>query len=580
MSSTAPTPSDLLSILPQFLTTLQSSSPISIPPPTLLGAITHFLSQLDPPHLNEFISTLVSSPSLWSQGGLSTREIRNAIRLSVPARIAKINQETTDVYFKNSRRRRRAIEWLDTWLRALPEEQASAGAGQVQIALLQGLDDVQDMDWGNGRVKLEETVVLSLAEMPEDTTTLHMQGLVGVIPHIALDRLQALDMNTLSAHIERYLYVEMDRFNGSTGEDIPSLSRALARSFEVLHSGGPSSRKCAREKIIRFCVDIGQRAEKLESEWTKHSTISHDNDADPVWLKNKTTFFSFLTVGSTILDILLSHPDTSESYHDLHPPSPVNIAIHLLNTLGSFAYLTDASQGGFENYHKVLYGSLDIISTQGGSEGVTGLFKGVMENERLSHAKVGYVLVLAEELIHLLEKREIDVLLPLAERHVYRPAHKSSFEASHAFLLALLKSSAENLDGNSSQAAFFDALLPNYLNIITKQYTQKLISSDQFRQAFPNIVESSLKRSPSSTQLCLSYLFALPLNSDIRQIRITVAPYIDSAALPAYLEDLAQMILTTERHSEERMDLSKNAFELVVKDLSDENKQVGIDCRL
>ncbi|WWD04163.1 hypothetical protein V865_002229 [Kwoniella europaea PYCC6329] len=578
-SASTPPTSDLLSILPQFLTTLQSPTSISIPPATLLGAITHFLSQLDSPHLHDFISALISSPTLWSHNGISAEDIRNAIRLSIPARISKIHQETADVYFKETRRRRKAREWLGAWLDSLSDDQDGTGAIQMRIGLLQGIDDVPEIDWGNGRMKLEEMMVLSLAGKFESSSDPDIGDLIAVIPHIALERLQALDIKTVTSQIESNLYQELDHFSLSSETTVPNLSRALARSFEVLHSGGPSNQRHAKERMISFCEQMQDKAQWLESGWEGVAGTKKEDDKNPIWLQNKTTFFSFLTVASTIVEILLSQPDNSNPIERnvLEPLSSAEIAIHLLTTLGSFAYLTDASQGGFDNYHKILYASLDIISSPGGNEGVSTLFERLFQKGKLSDAKAGYVLALGEELIHHLGKKEIDLLLPLAGRHVYKPDHKSSFEASHALLLALLKSSAESLARDDAQAAFLDALLPNYVNILIKQYSQKHISSEQFRQAFPLIVESASKRSSTSTTLCLSSLLTLTPDSDIRHIRVAITPYIDAAHLPAYLDDLAKVIMSTDNNSEERMDLTRNAFEIVVKDLSDENKHVGIE---
>ncbi|KAK6908899.1 hypothetical protein I203_102905 [Kwoniella mangroviensis CBS 8507] len=578
-SASTPPTSDLLSILPQLLTTLQSPTSISIPPATLLGAITHFLSQIDSPHLHDFISALISSPTLWSHNGISAEDIRNAIRLSIPAKISKIHQETADVYFKETRRRRKAREWLGVWLDSLSDDQDGTGAIQTRIGLLQGLDDTPEIDWGKGRVKLEETMILSLAEKFQTPSTPDCGDLIAVIPHIAVDRLQALDIKAVTSQIESNLYQELDHFSPSTETVVLNLSRALARSWEVSYSGGPSSRKYAKERMISFCEQMQEKTENLESEWQGNSGSKTEDANDPVWLKNKTTFFSFLTVASTIIDIVLSHPNNSipTDRNGLDPLSAADIAINLLTTLGSFAYFTDTNQGTFENYYKILYASLDIASGQGGDEGVSALFEKLCREGKMSDAKAGYVLVLGEELIHHLGKKEIDLLLPLAERHAHKPTHKGSFEASHAFLLALIRTSSEGLSRNDAQTAFFDSLLPNYINIIIKQYSQKHISSEQFRQAFPLIVESASKRSPPSVAFCLSYLSTLKPNPDIRHIRVTITPFIDSARLPGYLEDLAQMILTTEKNSEERMDLTRNAFEMVVKDLSDKNKHVGID---
>ncbi|WWC93010.1 uncharacterized protein L201_007974 [Kwoniella dendrophila CBS 6074] len=569
--STSAAAADTLAILPQLLDLLQSPLISNVPSSTLLGAISHFLSQLESPHLEEFISTFLSSRFLWSY---DSDEIRNAIRLSVPAKIAKINEDTKDVYFINSRRKRKAREWLNACLKLSAEKKKKIREATLQyhMGLLQGISDIQDIDWGKGRNDLEEMIVLALAEQLDDLTSPDINSICSVIPNIDSDMLQVLDLQKLTSHIETTLYGTLDSFNTQSQQNASNYSRALARSIQVLRSGGPSSQEHARAKMLEFSEEMQKRGEALEEKWESKPRSQLDVDG-PMWNKHKLTFSAFLTVASSVLDTILlenaSGPDQS--------PSESDIILQLLVTLGSFSYLIEASQGGFENYHKILYGSLDLISARAGPEGVKTLLSRLTTAEdELNGARAGYALVLAEELINYLDRANIDRLLQLAERCIFQPNHKSSFEASHAFFLALLRISTDNLETDNSQSAFYDALLPNYLNILIRQYSQKHISPEQFRQAFPMIVESASKRSSESLRLCLDRLSSLPPNKEMRQIRITITPYINTPDLPQYLENLAQIILETDKHSEERTDLMKSAFEMVVRDLSDSNKHLGI----
>ncbi|WRT69505.1 uncharacterized protein IL334_006491 [Kwoniella shivajii] len=563
---------DVLSLLPQFINLLRSPSIPAIPLPTLLGAITHFLCNLDSPHLEGFISALVTSPFLWSDIDSTVDDVRNTIRLAVPARISKINQETQNVYFAETRKKRRAREWLHVCVKSAVAIEDGPGTYSFLFGILQGLDDTQDLDWGKERVNLEETAVLFLAGKM-NTSRDTVKELCIVIPHIALERLQALDMEKLVSAIDLNFHATFDILTRQFEQEGPTLARALARSFEVLESGGPSSRKFAWESMKRFCMEVKGRADNWEKEWIIKDIRSDANE----WQKRKTAFFSFLLVSSTILEILLR--DNLQAPGTLFggSESSSDIAAHILSELASFAYLTEESQGGFENYHEILYGCLDIIDTRAGTQGVRKLFDLVCEDADMSDARAGFVLVLGEELVHHLGKKQIDMLFPLAERHVVRPSHHASFEASHAFMLTLLKSSAASLESSHSQEAFFDALLPNYLDILTKQYRSDEITPEQFRQAFPLIVGSSSKRSPDAVQNCLSALSTMPETAEIRKIRVSITPYIPSTDLPLYLDDLAQMIVRTGTDSEERLDLVKSAFEMIVRDMSDAHRSIGID---
>nr|XP_019009159.1 uncharacterized protein I206_05805 [Kwoniella pini CBS 10737]OCF47940.1 hypothetical protein I206_05805 [Kwoniella pini CBS 10737] len=563
-----PTPqaSDTLDLLPQFLDILRSSSPNSIPPQTLLGAITHFLSQLEPPYLEEFTQALICSPSIWRNADINRSDLRNALRLSVSSKINKISQDTRNVYFADSRKRRKAREWLDCLNKVSSDSENTSRKLDLYLGLLQGVNDVEEIDWGKGKVKLEEEVVMALSQEPQNPVLDDNLAMCAALPLINIDRLRILDIQSIANNLESSMLRRFRPQENTASADLPDFARALGRSFEVLHSGGPSSQENARQRMMKFCERIEARGTEMERDWEFHSEKYAKFEI------HSSNFAAFLAVASTMIDILLAGDVTSK----VVDASSIEVAVHILAGLTSFAYLTDASDGGFEDYYKVFYGSLDIISAQEGNEAIRTLFSSIARGNRLNDGRAAYVLVLGDELMKHLAKKEIDMLLTLAERHIYRPKHKASFEASHAFLLSLIKSSADSLENDHSQAAFFDAILLNYLSILNKQYTHKEITSDQFRQAFLILVETSSKRSSASVQLCISYLLALPTDKEIRRIRVDITPYINSANLPQYLDNLAQAILSTEKYSEERTDLTKDAFEMVVKGLSDADKQVGI----
>ncbi|KAK8849513.1 hypothetical protein IAR55_004847 [Kwoniella newhampshirensis] len=562
--------SDSEAILPSFLAILRSSSPISIPTQTLLGAITHYLSTLQRPLLTELVETISTSSSLWNSPGIPLEEIRNAIRVSVPTKIALIEDETKEVYFAQSRKRRRARIWLKDVLNPINDVESCETRLQYLVSLLEGVSDVSNVDWGAERVRLEEEVVLGLADALDRESSSGMMMLYVAMPNIDVSRLSALDMAELSPRIHSSL-VELVKFKSGQKlqKEAPIISRALARSFDVLEHGGPTSQHNAWETMRSFCMEIRGVGEALEKECNGHVEATQ-------WDGHKTAFFSFLLPASAILDLSLR--DKGNSAWEINGlPRSADMAIQLLLALASFSYLTDVSSGGFENYHRVLYGNLDILAAHGGTTGVDELFREVTNGRTMTDARAAFVLLLGDELVHQLGSRCVDTLLPLAEKHAHRPEHRASFEAAHAFLLSLLGSASKTLDTTIPQADFFDSLISQHLHILTKQAKRGGITSDQIKQAFPLVVEAASRRSPSSVQLCVDYLKNLPDSQERKLIQVIIAPHMPAGELSEYLDSLARVIMSTPKDSEERLELARRAFEMVIKDMGDDVKEIGVE---
>lgn len=186
---------DTLAVLPTFITLLRSPSPTTLPNPTLLGAITHFFSSLNRAHLKGFILELISSQSLWDTPTISVAEIRDAIRLSVSAVVSRIAEEKKNAYFPHYRTAAKARSWLEHVLKSiLSSSNASLKPLHVLVGALEGLDDVQTVDWGHSRVKLEEEVILRLTGCIDK----HMDGnlvlLCTAIPHLDVKRAGVMDI--------------------------------------------------------------------------------------------------------------------------------------------------------------------------------------------------------------------------------------------------------------------------------------------------------------------------------------------------------------------------------------------------
>lgn len=128
------------------------------------------------------------------------------------------------------------------------------------------------------------------------------------------------------------------------------------------------------------------------------------------WEAQKTALFSFLIPATSIVDIVVGGSPVS-----LHRPS--ELAREILLTLGSFSNLLDHSEGGLEGYHKILYGSLDIIASGRDSGDVSRLFKELVGLSLVSPAKAAFILQLGEQLLSVMDGRTLrDVLLPLCFR--------------------------------------------------------------------------------------------------------------------------------------------------------------------
>lgn len=286
---------DTVAVLSAFITLLRSPSPITLSNRTLLGAITHFFSSLSPTPLKEFILELISSQSLWDTPTISTADVRDAIRLSVSAVVDRINEEKKDVYFSHYRTTAKARSWLAHVLTSvLSSSNDSSRPLHILVGVLEGLDDVQMVDWGHSRVKLEEEVILRLAGCIDKNLDDNLLLFCTAIPHLDAKRAGVLDIlvsigsvmfkrrkcaknkvvQSLNAELEKHFYTLIDQSQRDSPNGVDNLaitSRALARSFVILDSGGPSSRGHLWDALSRFCLtirDIGGQLEKQLSEQT------------------------------------------------------------------------------------------------------------------------------------------------------------------------------------------------------------------------------------------------------------------------------------------------------------------------
>ena len=111
------------------------------------------------------------------------------------------------------------------------------------------------------------------------------------------------------------------------------------------------------------------------------------------------------------------------------------------------------------------------------------------------------------------------------------------------------------------------------------------ISPDQFRLAYPLIVESASRGRLACIDSCNAYLNEASFQTNteetliptLRLTRISIAPFISRPNLPQYLDDLASIILDTAPRSSRRSELAEAAFKMVIEELPDESKTTGLE---
>ncbi|WVQ75125.1 hypothetical protein IAR50_004734 [Cryptococcus sp. DSM 104548] len=555
------------SLLDPFIALLDETAPISVPSQTVLGAITHFISTLDDVQLARFMASFTRSKSLRNTDGVRGEDVRWAVKLGLVGFVMRMENEKKGVYFGSYRRSKEARHWLDGVLHAIRVANTSEGWQiQILVGLLQGVEESQSVDWGYTRIKLEEAAVLALSG---DEQMQELELLCAAMPYVDVARLLALDMQPLSDKIAEHIFSSLIDQAQEEPAQMATYTTALGRSYVVLSLGTPSDQQHALRTMALFC----QKMEGLGLDYEKRDRIARQADGHESkdYDLHKTAFNAFLLPASSILDILLKRlpADSPQSVS-------VDLASHILETLFAFSYCFENMEG-FEHYQRSLAGCLDIISENGGVTATESLFSYISSAERLPDNRAAFVLVLGDELVHQLGSRSIDLLLPLAERHAHRPEHRPSFEAAHAFFLSLLRVSSETLQSSSPQTDFFDALLPNYLRILTKRANSGDITPDQLKQALPLITSYATQHNPTSISLCLQTLSSLPPSHTTRLIQIRLAPHIASSALPSYLQDLGRMMSSVDAGTQERMELMGEAFQMVSRDLRDGDKGLGVE---
>lgn len=425
-------------MLNPFLNVLRSSDPITIPRDTLQGALGHFFSTLSGDRFDSFVQDVLNSTSLWDT--LDSHQIEAAVRPAAKVKIEALRPVVKDGWIFRNQLDKAAQGWLSDVIKAIKRVPPTGTHLLVLlIGILQGLDDVLDINWGRSRVDLEEEIVIALGELLDGNSCDLLDLYCSSADHIDPARLRALDLRvsieplqllTLQLIVPRLHVALMTAlgFNSTTTkspqlnmDEITALSRGLARSFTALSDGGEVSQEYAWEELTAFarrmCYDC---VAKIQNDWLSRGSPPPKGGA--LWELEKAALFAFLTVTWPAVQVMLDPEGHSTRKTSAELSSVIVI------TLAKFATLTEADSE-MEGYERVLYGSLDILAADGGSRGVKNIFK-ELQKEPKTDSLAGFILIVADQLIRLLDAGTIrDYVLPLAHRSV---------PASASFTLTLL----------------------------------------------------------------------------------------------------------------------------------------------
>jgi len=159
MSTASSAATEEVALLRSFVDILKSDKRHSIPYDTLFGAITHFISTSPLADLPSFISALRESPSIWSTNETS-KGAHDAIRHAVSAKVHNINTSLAKAYFADYRFGRQARQWLEGVGRPVVSSSSGAGRSTILSALLEGLEDHPNVEWGRMKDRMEEELVV------------------------------------------------------------------------------------------------------------------------------------------------------------------------------------------------------------------------------------------------------------------------------------------------------------------------------------------------------------------------------------------------------------------------------------
>jgi hypothetical protein len=194
-------------LLEPFLQALGSGKALEIPPDTVLGAITHFLSTLPLADLPRFTTATLDSEQLWASDGYAGGQMNQAISLAVSGKVANLGKRHQSGWFASRKVSSSSRRWLDTIQTVLESSEArSMTILQFRVGFLSGISSNDNVTWGEARVNLEEQVVLGVSELGLSAADQRRLAIVcEVVHHVDPSRLRILDLQvslqTLLYHV-------------------------------------------------------------------------------------------------------------------------------------------------------------------------------------------------------------------------------------------------------------------------------------------------------------------------------------------------------------------------------------------
>lgn len=146
----------------------------------------------------------------------------------------------------------------------------------------------------------------------------------------------------------------------------------------------------------------------------------------------------------------------------------------------------------------------------------------------------------------------------------------------------LVDAASETAVSEPSQGPFVDALVHILAHGLIRQTRDGSISPDQLKAGYPTVVKAASRRSQALTATTVKQIEDANFEADdakdaARIIRIDLIPYIPGPDIPEYLENIAQLILSTKPGTDARLEAASTAFQVIMKEIPDESRQYAIE---
>ncbi|ORX37961.1 hypothetical protein BD324DRAFT_623975 [Kockovaella imperatae] len=551
----------------RFIAALKGPEKLTIPSETLYGAINHYLTTLSNDNLLEFVDTLVQSDKLWNANDPSG--IREAFRLASAAKLLALKQSFSSAWLKQARINRQLRQWGDTLAHCLLEASSTERRTQCMIGLLRGFDGdevCEVFSESSCRTQIEEEIVLLLAKMgadPSEDANLFVSDLGEVVDILRSERLKALNPRGILTE-QRQSWLRDIGSQAPSGADTIARGKIISRCFTILDHGGPSSREYAWGEIRTLLSDL----------------ISISSDSERKTPFNSETLEAFVHISQSVLD---SVQRSKPLLDDQTSPDPT------VQTMADIlVILSDISSTGRKesrySLDTTILQILDVVSAKANTSEVHNLFSRILHGDE-NPDRGAFVLVVAQQLIHQISERTFrKILLPLCNLYIQKPEYPQSFEAAHAYMVAvfeaLQKEGAEEFDGRMNMVSH---LAPDHAELLLEQSKRGHLTDSELVRSFSTVCVAAARYDPAILDHCVALLdlaaidAASPFDHTLRLLRIAVSIGMPVDSLDAHLDAIRDVILALPPADHERSELVRALFNTIMRDLSDHTKRRGIE---